>query len=138
MEGEGSSKGAYLDGCSFGLLVLVYELLEGTMMDPTSVVSIPRMFRWLEKKAPSSPDTTLKLLSQLSARKIAPFAPSKKEKKKKALLIRATYRHEHEDKAIEALADRVEYLEKLVESLEKGGEVRTDSRVEELGKTHVA
>lgn len=135
MEDEGSSKGTYLDGCSFGLLVWMYELLEGTMADPTSVVSIPQMSLSLEKKAPSSPDATLKLLSQVPTRKIVPFAPSKKEK---PLLIGAACRHEHEDKAIEALANHVEYLEKLVESLEKGGVVQTNSRVEELGETHGA
>ncbi|GAB2263356.1 hypothetical protein Droror1_Dr00004353 [Drosera rotundifolia] len=136
MENEGSSKGTYLDGCSFGLLVWMYELLEGTMVDPTSVVSIPQMSRSLKKKAPSSPDATLKLLSQVPTRKIVPFAPSKKEK---AVLIGAACRHEHEDNAIEALANHVEYLEKLVESLEKGGEeVQTNLRVEELGETHGA
>ncbi|GAB2211212.1 hypothetical protein Droror1_Dr00016504, partial [Drosera rotundifolia] len=76
----------YAEGCAFALLVWVYEHLKGIILRPTKNVSIPRMFRWLDKHAPSPLEATLELLSQVKTHEIVELYPNSDETEK--LLIK--------------------------------------------------
>ncbi|GAB2234842.1 hypothetical protein Drorol1_Dr00004109 [Drosera rotundifolia] len=76
----------YVEGCAFVLLVWVYEHLEEIILRPTRHVGISKMFRWLDKHAPSSPEATLELLSQVKTHEIVELYPSNDETEK--LLIK--------------------------------------------------
>ncbi|GAB2232814.1 hypothetical protein Droror1_Dr00011873 [Drosera rotundifolia] len=67
---------SYVEGCAFALLVWVYEHLEGIILRPTGHMSIPWMFRWHDKHAPSLPEATLELLSLVKTHEIVELYPS--------------------------------------------------------------
>ncbi|GAB2217368.1 hypothetical protein Drorol1_Dr00000546 [Drosera rotundifolia] len=76
----GAVRSAYLEGCVFALLVWAYEHLDGTILKPTKIVRLPRMFRWEDKKAPSNPEATNKLLGEVVGDQIKEFVASSDEK----------------------------------------------------------